>query len=218
MKTRDWDRHVAPRLLEALPSGWSARNGHLSTVAADGHLAWHISRQVSRSGGFEFHAVIQPLYVYSTALIGNFDEILGHGAKDVRSFFVAKTPDEVPVEAIVTLSRRFAMPYFDRYGTDLRSFLTLPTDFARSRPEGRGTWTTEAWAAGAHSLLGDWAEARRAWTNCLTELAYFGDDLAPETRRLAAHGADAGDSERRSALVAWLLENEREMRVKWRLP
>jgi hypothetical protein len=78
--------------------------------------------------------------------------------------------------------------------------------------------STETWTAGAYSLLGEWAEAQRAWTSCLTELAYFGDDLAPETRRFAAHGADAGDSGRRSALVAWLLENEREMRVGWRLP
>lgn len=218
MKTREWDRHVAPRLLEALPEGWSARNGHLSAVAADGHLACHISRQVSRSGGFEFHAVIQPLYIYSTTLVGNFDEILGHGAKDVRSFFVADTPDEVPVEEIASLAHRFALPYFDRYGTDLGSFLALPIKFARSRPEGRGTWTTEAWTAGAYSLLGEWAEATRAWTNCLTELAHFGEDLAPETRRLAAHGADAGDSERRSALVGWLLENEVEMRSRWRLP
>ena len=70
---------------------------------------------------------------------------------------------------------------------------------------------------GGYSLLGEWAEATRAWINCLTELGYFGDDLAPETRRLAAHGADAGDSERRSALIAWL-ENEREMRVRRRLP
>jgi hypothetical protein len=124
----------------------------------------------------------------------------------------------VPVDEIVDLARRFAMPYFDRYGTDLGSFLELPTGFARPRPDGRGTWTTEAWTAGAYSLLGEWAEAQRAWTNCLTELAYFGDDLAPETRRIAAHGADAGDSERRSALIARLMENEREMRVRWRLP
>ena len=136
----------------------------------------------------------------------------------MRSFVVADTLNEVPVEEIVSLARRFALPYFDRYGTDLRSFLTLPTGFARSRPEGRGTWTTEAWTAGAYSLLDKWAEAKRAWTNCLRELAYFGDDLAPETRRLAAHGADAGDSERRSALVAWLLENEREMRVRCACP
>lgn len=218
MKTREWDRHVAPRLLEALPAGWSAYNGHLSTVAAEGHLAWHISRQISRSGGFEFHAVIQPLYIHSTVLVGNFDEILGHGVRDVRSFFIADTPDEVPVDEIMSLARRFALPYFERYGTDLRSFLALTTGFARSRPEGRGTWTTEAWTAGAYSLLGEWAAARRAWTDCLTELAYFEADLAPETRRLAAHGADADDSERRSALVAWLLENEREMRARWRLP
>lgn len=218
MKTREWDRHVAPRLLEALPAGWSACNGRLSTVAADGHLAWHISRQVSRSGGFEFHAVIQPLYIYSTVLVGNFDEILGHGAKGVRSFFIADTPDEVPVDEIVSLARGFAFPYFERYGTDLRSFLILTTGFARSRPERRGTWTTEAWAAGAYSLLGEWAEAGRAWADCLTELAYFDADLAPETRRLAAHGADARDDERRSALVGWLHENEREMRVRWRLP
>lgn len=218
MRTREWDRDVAPRLLEALPEGWSAHNGHLSTVAADGHLAWHISRQLSRSGGFELHAVIQPLYVCSTVLVGNFDKILGHGVDDVRSFFIAHTPDEVPVEEIVSLAHRFALPYFDRYGTGLRSFLALPVDFARSRPDGRGTWTTEAWTAGAHSLLGEWAEAKRAWTNCLTELAYFAEDLAPETRRLAAHGADAGDAESRAALVAWLLENEREMRVRWHLP
>lgn len=150
-------------------------------------------------------------------LVGNFDEILGHGVHGVRSFFTAQTPDAVPVDEIVPLIQRFAFSYFDRYGRDLRSFLALPTGFARSRPEGRGTWTTEAWSAGAYSLLGDWAEARRAWANCLTELAYFGDDLAPETRRLAAHGVDADDSERRSALVAWLLENEREMRVTWHL-
>jgi hypothetical protein len=85
-------------------------------------------------------------------------------------------------------------------------------------PERRGTWTTEAWTAGACSLLGDWAAARRAWANCLTELAYFDADLAPETRRLAAHGVDADDSQRRSALVARLLENEQEMRVRWHLP
>ena len=132
LKTREWDRHVAPGLLEALPEGWSAYNGHLSTVAADGHLAWHISRQVSRSGGFEFHALIQPLYIYSTVLVGNFDEILGHGDTDVRSFFIADTPDEVPLDEIVSLVRRFAFPYFERYGTDLRSFLTLTTGFART--------------------------------------------------------------------------------------
>jgi hypothetical protein len=32
------------------------------------------------------------------------------------------------------VGRRVALPYFDRCGTDLRSFLTLPTGFARSRP------------------------------------------------------------------------------------
>ena len=218
MRTREWDRDVAPRVLEALPEGWSAHNGHLSTVAADGHLAWHISRQLSRSGGFELHAVIQPLYVCSTVLVGNFDKILGHGVDDVRSFFIAHTPDEVPVEEIVSLAHRFALPYFDRYGTGLRSFLALPVDFARSRPDGRGTWTTEAWTAGAHSLLGEWAEAKRAWTNCLTELAYFAEDLAPETRRRLRRGRRAGDAESRAALVAWLLENEREMRVRWHLP
>ena len=217
MKTRDWDRHVAPRLLEALPEGWTARNGHLSSIAADGHLAWHISRQVSQSGGYEFHAVIQPLYVVSTVLVGNFDEILGHGPRRVRSFFTEDTPDEVPVEEIVSLVRRFAFPYFERYGTDLRSYLALPTGFARSRPGGRGTWTTEAWAGGAHSLLGEWDLAARSWSACLTELAYFDADLAPDTRRLAAHGADAGDAERRAALVAWLLENESEMRAIWRV-
>ncbi|QNN54408.1 hypothetical protein [Nocardioides mesophilus] len=217
MRTREWDQHVAPRLLEALPDGWSARNGHLSSVAAEGHLAWHISRQVSKSGGFEFHAVIQPLYVCSTVLVGNFDEILGHGVRGVRSFFTAATPDAVPVHEIVPLIQRYALPYFDRYGRDLPSFLSLTTGFARSRPEGRGTWTTEAWTAGAHSLLGDWPEARRSWGNCLTELAYFDSDVAPETRRLAAHGVDAHDGPRRSALVAWLLENERDMRVRWHL-
>ena len=114
MKTREWDRHVAPRLLEALPEGWSAHNSSLSTVAADGHLAWHISRQVSRSGGFEFHAVIQPLYVYSTALIGNFDKGNPRARRQGRAeLLVADTLDEVPVEEIVSLARRFALPYFN---------------------------------------------------------------------------------------------------------
>jgi hypothetical protein len=218
MKTREWDREVAPCLLEALPDGWSAHNGHLSSIAADGHLAWHVSRQVSKSGGFEFHAVIQPLYIQSKILVGNFDEILGHGIGGVRSFFTADTPDVVPVDEIVSLIQHFAFPYFDRYGRDLPSLVTLTSGFARTRPGGRGTWTTEAWTAGACSLVGDWTQARRAWANCLTELAYFDADLAPETRRLAAHGVDADDGQRRSALVARLLENEQEMRVRWHLP
>lgn len=217
MKTSQWDRQVAPRLLQSLPDGWSARNGHLSRLAADGHLAWHVSRQVSRSGGFEFHAVIQPLFIPSTVLVGNFDEILGHGVRGVRSYFTAETPDAVPVDEIVALVQRFAFPYFDRYGRDLRAFLSLTTGLARSRPHGRGTWTTEAWTAGACTLLGDWEAAGRAWANCLTELAYFDADLAPETRRLAAQGVDADDSHRRSALVAWLLENEHDMRATWHL-
>lgn len=218
MKTREWDRHVAPRLLDSLPGGWSAHKGHLSTIAADGHLAWHISRQVSKSGGFEFHAVIQPLYIYSDVLVGNLDEILGHGVGGVRSFFTEQTPEEVPVHEIVPLFERFALPYFHRYGRDLVAFLTLPTGFARARPVGRGTWTTEAWTAGAYSLLGDWTKARRSWANCLTEMAYFDADLAPETRRLAAHGVDAEGQQLRSALLAWLGENERDMRDTWRLP
>lgn len=106
-------------------------------------------------------------------LVGNFDEILGHGVRGVRSFFTAETPDAVPVDEIVLLIQQFAFPYFDRYGRDLRSFLTLTTGLARSRPERRGTWTTEAWTAGACTLLGDWEGAGRAWANCLTELAYF---------------------------------------------
>jgi hypothetical protein len=32
------------------------------------------------------------------------------------------------------VGRHVVQPYFARYGTDLRSPLTLPTGFARSRP------------------------------------------------------------------------------------
>lgn len=218
MRTREWDRLIAPQLMSALPGTWIARKGYLSSVPDGGHLAWHVTRQVTIGGGYKFHAIIQPLYVVSEVMVGDLGADLGHAVPGVRSYFTAETADDVPVDEIRDLIRGYALPYLDRYGNDLKSFLELTTEFAKSRPRRRGTWTTEAWTAGAHTLRGDWRKARRSWTNCLRELAQFEDDLAPRLRKLAAQALDADDPQTRDAVVGWLHENEVEMKRIWGLP
>lgn len=217
MRTREWDELIAPQLMSALPGAWVARDGYLSRVADDGHLAWHVTRQVTRGGGYKFHAIIQPLYVVSEVMVGDLRADLGHGVPGVRSYFTETAVDQVPVDEVLGLITRYAVPYFNRYGTDLKSFLKLTTSFAKPRPQRRGTWTTEAWTAGAYSLRGDWRRAQRAWAGCLLELALFDDDLAPGLRKLAAQALDAHDTQTRSAVVGWLLENEAAMKRIWRL-
>lgn len=217
MRMREWDGLIAPRLVSALPGTWRARGGYLSRVAGEGHLAWHLTRQGRRGGGYRFHAIIQPLYVVSEVMVGDLQVELGHGVPGVRSFFTEVEADQVPVEEIRDLISAYAVPYFSRYGTDLKSFLDLSTSLARSRPQRRGTWNTEAWTAGACSLRGDWRRARRAWADCLRELAQFDDDLSPRLRKLAAQALDAHDHQSRDAVVGWLLENEDEMKRLWHL-
>lgn len=217
MRTREWDQLVAPQLTNALPGTWTIRSGYLSHVPGEGHLAWHVSRQVTRGGGYRFHAVIQPLYVVSDVVDRGLGEILGHGDPGVRAYFTEDEPDAVPVEEIQALIQRFALPHFERFGRGLSSFLKLVTSFAKIRPHQRGTWSTEAWTAGAHTLLDDWKRARNSWQDCLLELAQFDDDHAPDLRRLAAQAVDAKDAETRAAIVAWLGENENEMKGKWNL-
>jgi hypothetical protein len=144
-------------------------------------------------------------------------EILGHGVTGVRSYFTEDEPDAVPVDEIRALIQRFALPHFDRYGQDLKSFVKLTTSFAKSRPQRRGTWSTEAWTAGAYSLLNDWTRSRQSWQNCLLELAQFDDDHAPEVRKLAVQAVDAKDDQTQAAVVAWLGENEADMKRRWGL-
>jgi hypothetical protein len=218
MRTRSWDEHVAPQLVATLSDGWTIRDGCLWRVAGSGHLAWRITRQSAHRGGYSFYAGIQPLYVVTDKLVGDLGFELGHGVRGANYYFPkAKDPQSVPVADIRLLFERFAVPHFEKYGRDLKSFVKLPTAFAKSRPQRRGTWNTEAWAAGAYSFLGDWKRARQSWLNCLLGLAQFDDDHEPILRKLAALGVDADDPQTCGAVVAWLEQNEAEMRRIWRL-
>ena len=218
MRTRRWDEHVAPRLVPALPGRWIVRDGCLWHVAGSGHLAWRITRQPTRSGGYSFYADIQPLYVVTDKLVGDLGFELGHGVPGANYYFPkAEDPEAVPVSDIWLLFERFAVPHFNKYGRELKAFVKLPTAFAKSRPQRRGTWNTEAWAAGAYSFLGDWKRARQSWRNCLFELAQFDDDHEPKLRNLAVHAVDADNPQTCGAVVAWLEENEAEMRRIWKL-
>jgi len=187
-------------------------------VAGSGHLAWRITQQSTRSGGYSFYANIQPLYVVTDKLVGDLGVELGRGVPGANYYFPkAEDPQSVPVADIRLLFERFAVPHFERYGRDLKSFVKLPTAFAKSRPQRRGTWNTEAWSAGAYSFLGDWKQARQSWLNCLLGLAQFEGDHEPMLRKLAVLGVDAEDPQIRGAVVGWLGENEAEMRRIWEL-
>jgi hypothetical protein len=187
-------------------------------VPETARLAWRVTRQPTRSGGYSFYANIQPLYVVTDKLVGDLGIELGHGVPSARDYFPkADDPQAVPVADIRLLFERFAVPHFEQYGRDLKSFVKLPATFAKSRPQRRGTWNTDAWAAGAYSFLGDWKRARQSWQGCLTELAQFDSDHEPMLRKLAALGVEADNLQTRGTVVAWLEENEAEMRRIWRL-
>ena len=80
---------------------------------------------MSRGGVYSFHADVQPLDVVTDELAADLGVELGHGVPGLE-------------------------PYFPKpHGRDLKSFAELPGTSAKSRSQGRGTWSTDARAAGA---------------------------------------------------------------------
>jgi hypothetical protein len=212
-------------MLPAWPGRW-VMDGYHALRLPTRHLAWYVTRQPTRGGGFYLDAIVQPQFVWSDVLDGTLGRRLAYPDRASGHYVNAEATEAIDRDPAATmpplreLVLADGLPHLETVGSGLLGYLRALDEFAASRPTGLGTSHTETYAAGAHLLRRDLPAARESYRRVLASaVAVPGPhpDWLRERTETAEERLDLSDNEL-SAVRDDMLRVEDRMRERWHLP